>query len=93
MVLKNEEHSIQRIKLSFLCNLWVWSKLFIALDPSSIVDFVDWLGFCRGGAVFSCPSLFFGGAFKCPLYTFCLLWGAFLALFFKTFTFFIHKNK
>ena len=46
MVLKNEEHSIQRIKLSFLCNLWVWSKLFIALDPSSIVDFVDWLGFC-----------------------------------------------
>ena len=36
----NEEHFDQGIKLIFLCNLWAWSKLFIALGPS-IVDFVD----------------------------------------------------
>ena len=36
--LDNKEHSIQGIKLSFLCNLWAWSKLFIVLSPSSNVD-------------------------------------------------------
>ena len=30
----------------FLCNLWAWSNLFIDLDSSSIVDFVDWIGSC-----------------------------------------------
>ena len=39
-----KEHSIHRIKFNFLCNLWAWSNLFITLDPSSIVDFVGWIG-------------------------------------------------
>ena len=30
----------------FVCNLWVWSNLFIALSPSFIEDFVNWIGSC-----------------------------------------------
>ena len=41
---ENIEHSVHRIKLNFLCNLWAWSNLFIALGPFSIVDFVDLTG-------------------------------------------------
>ena len=43
-VFDNKELSDKGIKLVFLCNLWAWSKLFIVLDFSSIVDFVDWIG-------------------------------------------------
>ena len=28
----------------FLCNLWAWAKGFLVSNPTSIVDFVDWLG-------------------------------------------------
>ena len=31
------------IGLKFLSNLWAWSKLFIAHDPSYIVNFVNWI--------------------------------------------------
>lgn len=41
MPFNNEEHPDQGIKLAFLCNLWAWSKLYIPLGSSSIVDFVD----------------------------------------------------
>ena len=61
----NEEHSVQGIKFSFLYNLWALSKLFIALGPSSTVDFVDWMWDLLRGAVFCCPSLSFGGTFRC----------------------------
>ena len=36
--------SIQRLKQTFLCNLWEWSNLFIVLRIHTVVDFVNWIG-------------------------------------------------
>ena len=41
----NEVLSIQRLKHSFVCNLWSWVKVFIVLSPRSLVSFFEWLGF------------------------------------------------
>ena len=35
----NEEFSLQRLKYSFVCNLWSWVRVFIVLSPSSFVSF------------------------------------------------------
>ena len=40
----NEELSIQRLKNSFVCNVWSWSRLSIDMNPISHVSFIDWLG-------------------------------------------------
>ena len=40
----NEELSLQRLKTSFVCNLWSWGRLFVDLSPFSLVSFIDWLG-------------------------------------------------
>ena len=40
----NEEFSLQRLKYSFVCNLWSWVRVFIVLNPSSLVSFFEWLG-------------------------------------------------
>ena len=40
----NEVFSLQRLKYSFVCNLWSWVKVFIVLSPSSLVSFFEWLG-------------------------------------------------
>ena len=40
----NEEFSLQRLKYSFVCNLWSWVRVFIVLSPSSLVSFFEWLG-------------------------------------------------
>ena len=39
----NEELSIQRLKNSFVCNLWSWSRVFVDMSPISLVSFIDWL--------------------------------------------------
>ena len=41
----NEVLSIQRLKHSFVCNLWSWVRVFIVLSPWSLVSFCEWLGF------------------------------------------------
>ena len=41
----NEEFSLQRLKYSFVCNLWSWVRVSIVLSPSFLVSFLDWLGF------------------------------------------------
>ena len=81
----SKEHSVQGIKLSFLCNLWAWSKLFIALSPSSTVDFVDWMGSCWEGSFFVVPLCFWVtllGA-HCLLFVYfgVLFWYFFLSIY------------
>ena len=41
----NEELSLQRLKNSFVYNLWSWVRVFIDLSSSLLVSFIDWLGF------------------------------------------------
>ena len=43
LVLGNEELLLQRLKNSFVCNLWSWVRVSIVLNPSSLVSFFDWL--------------------------------------------------
>ena len=40
----NEELSLQRLKYSFVCNIWSWVRMSVVLSPSSLVSFFDWLG-------------------------------------------------
>ena len=39
LAFRNEEFSLQRLKYSFVCNLWSWVRVFIVLSPSSLVSF------------------------------------------------------
>ena len=41
----NEELSLQRLKYSFVCNLWSWVKVSLVASPSSLVSFLGWIGF------------------------------------------------
>ena len=41
----NEELSIYRMKNSFVCSFWSWTKLYIDEGPLPLIDFFDWLGF------------------------------------------------
>ena len=40
----NEELSLQRLKNSFVCNLWSWVRVSLVESPSSLVSFLDWIG-------------------------------------------------
>ena len=40
----NEVLSLQKLKHSFVCNLWSWVRVFIVLSPRSFVSFFEWLG-------------------------------------------------
>ena len=40
----NEALSIQRLKTSFACNLFSWTKSCLVGEPHSLITFVDWLG-------------------------------------------------
>ena len=40
----NEALSIQRLKTSFVCNLFSWTKSCLDGEPHSLINFVDWLG-------------------------------------------------
>ena len=46
----NKDFSAQRMKTSFICNLWSWSNVYIVERPRSLVDFFTWLG-CSYGLV------------------------------------------
>ena len=35
---------VQRMKYSFVCNLWFWTRAFVDVDPNSLISFIDWLG-------------------------------------------------
>ena len=41
---EEEELSIQRLKFSFVYFLWLETKLSIKDGPSTLVDFIDWVG-------------------------------------------------
>ena len=41
---ENEDLLIQRMKYSFVCNLWSWSKLCIKVGPLPLINFFEWLG-------------------------------------------------
>ena len=40
----NEEFSVYRLKYSFVCSLWSWTKLYTDADLLSLINFFDWLG-------------------------------------------------
>ena len=40
----NEEFSIHRLKNSFICNLWLWTKLIVNDGPLPLLNFFYWLG-------------------------------------------------
>ena len=44
IVFDNKALSIQRLKISFVCNLFSWSKTCLDGEPQSLINFVDWLG-------------------------------------------------
>ena len=46
IIFNNEDLLIQRMKNSFVCNLWSWAKSCLDVGPFSLINFVDWLGFC-----------------------------------------------
>ena len=71
VVFENDDFSIQRLKFSFVCNLWSWFKLYIAEIPNSLINFFEWLGYRWGRVSFLYPSFF---CFTCLLYTSCMLW-------------------
>ena len=54
----DEKNSIHRLKHSFLCNIWTWSKLFLVFSPPSVVDFVDLVGLVVRRALFFVAPLF-----------------------------------
>ena len=41
----NEELLIQRLKNSFVCNPWSWSRVSIDMSPISLINFIDWIDF------------------------------------------------
>ena len=78
---KNEEQSIQHLKCVFLCNLWNWSRLFLSSGPSSILDFVDWVGSFSGRRSFFLVPLLLFSLLSGSLYTSCVLQNVVLVLF------------
>ena len=40
----NEDFLVHRLKNSFVCNLWVWTKSIVNVDPLTLPSFLDWLG-------------------------------------------------
>ncbi|RVX03908.1 putative ribonuclease H protein [Vitis vinifera] len=41
---ENVDHTFQGCKSVLLCNLWAWSRGLFVSGPTSVVDFVDWIG-------------------------------------------------
>ena len=41
--MKEIEDHLKKV-CSFFCNLFSWTKLYIAIDPMSLCDFIDSLG-------------------------------------------------
>ena len=81
----NEEFSIHRLKNSFVCYLWSWTKSVVNEGPLPLLSFFDWLGASWGMVLyllFFClclkvslvyPLYAFGSASRCPfLIYFCV---------------------
>ena len=81
----NEELSMHRLKNSFVCNLWLWTKSVVNDGSLTLLSFFDWLGASWGLVLyfwfFLCPwaplvySLYvFGPASRGPflIYVFCV---------------------
>ena len=34
---------VQKLKLSFVCNLWSWNSLYIDEETSSLIGFLEWV--------------------------------------------------
>ena len=41
LAFENEELSLQRLKYSFVCNIWSWVRVSIILSLSSLLSFLD----------------------------------------------------
>ena len=41
---ENKDFLAQRMKTSFICNLWYWSNVYIVERSRSLVGFLTWLG-------------------------------------------------
>ena len=54
---ENEEFFIRRLKYSFVCNFWSWTKLCID-GLNSLINFFDWLGSRWRWVSFLYPSFF-----------------------------------
>ena len=76
----NEKNSIHRLKHSFLCNIWTWSKLFLVFSPPSVVDFVDLVGLVVRRALFFVAPLFWRRVEAVVVYALCTL-GRFVCIF------------
>ena len=37
------ELAIQKVKNSFVCNLWGWAKLYNGAEPHSLIGFLEWI--------------------------------------------------
>ena len=35
--------AVQKLKTSFVCNVWDWAKLYIGVEPISLIGFLEWL--------------------------------------------------
>ena len=40
----NEDFSVHKLKNSFVCNLWLWTKSIVNEGPLPLLSFFDWLG-------------------------------------------------
>ena len=48
IVFYNEDLLIQRMKNSFICNIWSWTKSCLDVGHFFLINFVDWLSSCWG---------------------------------------------
>ena len=92
---ENDLLSIQRLKSSFVYFIWSEMKLFIKDGPSTLVGFIDWVGY-RWGWFFW--LLCFWRLFLCPnqgggCISFVFFWVAILASLFNTISFLPLKKK
>ena len=44
IVFRGGSLDIQKIKYSFVCNLWSWAKVYIGEESYSLLGFLEWLG-------------------------------------------------
>ena len=43
IVFKDGTLDVQRLKYSFVYNLWSWNRVYLGEETSSLVGFLDWL--------------------------------------------------
>ena len=52
--------NVQRLKNSFVCNLWNWAKVYLGEEAFSLIGFLEWIASTWGEVVLSGPFLFWG---------------------------------